>query len=186
MAESTDLLWVWRHPRAVGAHGRCIGRTDLRVDPRRAKRLAHRVRHCARRQGLPRCVVTSPLQRTAAAGRWLRRWGWRHHIDAALLEMDFGAWDGRQWEHIARSEIDAWCGDFLHHRPGQGESLAQMLQRVAAWSAPPGSCVIGHAGWMLARRWLASGQAPPLKAADWPAAPPHGVCWPLPCAAPAA
>ena len=61
-------LYAWRHPRAIGAEGRCIGRTDLHVDPRRAKRLAHRIRALARRQRLPRIVITSPLQRSRAVG----------------------------------------------------------------------------------------------------------------------
>jgi alpha-ribazole phosphatase len=183
MATAAQTVWVWRHPPAQGASGRCIGRTDLRVDPRRAKRLAHRVRQLARRQQLARCVITSPLRRSAAVGRWLRRWGWRHRIDAALLETDFGTWDGHCWAHIERAEIDAWCADLLLHRPGGGECLAQLLQRVAAWSAPPGACVVGHAGWMLARRWLASGLPPPRQAADWPAAPRHNECWLLPSGA---
>jgi alpha-ribazole phosphatase len=180
MAETEPELWVWRHPSARGAGGRCIGRTDLAVDPRRAKRLAHRIRHTARRHRLARVVFTSPLRRCADVGRWLRRWGWQHCIEPALLEMDFGAWDGRPWAHIARSDIDDWCDDFLQHRPGQGESLATMLQRVAIWPPLAGACIVGHGGWMLAWQWLASGRPPPQRAADWPAAPRHGACWRLP------
>ncbi|RZL33467.1 MAG: fructose-2,6-bisphosphatase, partial [Rubrivivax sp.] len=89
---------IWRHPKPRGAEGRCIGgRTDLAVDPRKAKRLAHRIRANARRHALPREVVTSPLARAADVGRWLKRWGFRWRVDAALAEMDFGAWDGRGW-----------------------------------------------------------------------------------------
>ena len=94
-------LLAWRHPPARGAQGRCIGRTDLPVDPRRAKRLAHRIRDRARRAGLPRQVVTSPLQRSAAVGRWLARWGWRHRVDPALSEVDFGAWDAKPWAELS-------------------------------------------------------------------------------------
>lgn len=179
MADAEMALWVWRHPPVRGAAGRCIGRTDLPVDPRRAKRLAHRIRQTARRCRLACVVFTSPLRRCAEVGRWLRRWGWRHHIEPTLLEMDFGTWEGRSWVDIGRAEIDAWCANFLQHRPGQGESLAMMLQRVASWSPPPGACVVGHAGWMLACQWLGSGRAPPRRAADWPAPPRHGACWRL-------
>lgn len=122
---------AWRHPRPVGAQGRCIGRTDLPVDRRKAKRLAHRVRQAARRHGWPRVVHSSSLQRCAAVGRQLRRWGWRHHIDDTLLEMDFGAWDGLTWPQIAHAEVDDWCRDFAHHAPGGGESLHAMLDRAA-------------------------------------------------------
>ncbi|MCP5360863.1 MAG: fructose-2,6-bisphosphatase, partial [Sinobacteraceae bacterium] len=65
------LLHAWRHPRVADADGRCLGRTDLPVDPRRARRLAYRIRAPARRHALPQIVVTSPLQRCRAVGRWL-------------------------------------------------------------------------------------------------------------------
>lgn len=174
-------LWAWRHPRAEGAQGRCIGRTDLRVDPRRAKRLAHRVRQAARRHGLPRVVWTSPLRRCADVGRWLRRWGWEHRIDAALMEADFGAWDGLGWERIPREEVDAWCADFAAARPGGGESLRQVLARAAAWTPPAGApaLLVTHGGWMLARRWVAMHAQPPQQPGEWPRAPGHGCLWRL-------
>jgi alpha-ribazole phosphatase len=155
-----------------------VGRTDLPVDPRRAKRLAHRIRQAARRHALPRRVFTSPLQRSAAVGGWLRRWGWQHTIDPALAELDFGTWDGRAWTDIPQAGVDAWCADFLHHAPGRGESVQRLFDRVAGWAPPPGAAlVVGHAGWMLARRWLSSGQPRPTRAEQWPAAPGHGTLW---------
>lgn len=173
-------LWVWRHPRARGAAGRCIGQTDLPVDPRQAKRLAHRIRRVARQQGLPKIVLTSPLQRCHAVGRCLRRWGWLHLVEPALAEMDFGTWDGRTWVEITQAQVDAWCQDFLHHAPGGGESLHTFITRVQGWQAPStGTCIVGHAGWMLARRWLADGLPWPTQAAQWPAPPAHGTLWSL-------
>ena len=74
MSSETDL-WVWRHPRSQGAAGRRIGRSELPVDSRRARRLTQRIRQTARRHSLPHRVWTSPLQRSAAVGRWLRHWG---------------------------------------------------------------------------------------------------------------
>jgi alpha-ribazole phosphatase len=174
-------LWIWRHPRAVDTASRCIGQTDVRVDPRRAKRLAHRIRAQARRQGLPRVVLTSPLQRCYAVGRWLRRWGWQHRVEPALIETDFGSWDGLAWADIAHVDVDAWCADFLHHAPGGGENLHTFFQRVQAWQAPEAPvCIVGHAGWMLARRWLTTGQPWPVRADQWPAPPAHGAQWTLP------
>lgn len=180
MREPAPVLWVWRHPRAEGSAGRCVGWTDLPVDPRRAKRLAHRIRQAARRHGLPRRVLTSPLQRCAAVGRWLKRWGWVLELDPALREMHFGHWEGLRWEQIARKELDAWCSTFAQHRPGGGESLQGLLERVAAWRPPLAPvAMVSHGGWMLARRWLESGRPAPEQAAQWPAAPRHGECWRL-------
>jgi len=100
-----------------------------------------------------------------------------------LLEMHFGAWEGRAWALIPHAEVDAWVAHFADHAPGGGESLRQVLQRAAAWQAPvPGCTVVAHAGWMLARRWVHEhGQGTvPADAGQWPAPPAYGVCWRLP------
>ena len=169
------MLHAWRHPRANGAEGRCIGRTDLAVDARRAKRLAHRIRQFARRHALPRSVVTSPLQRSRAVGRWLARWGWTHRVDPRLAELDFGRWDGRPWHAICRSEVDAWCADFEHHAPGGGESVAALLRRVQAFDAAGARIVVTHGGWLSAALWLARGSHEAPRCEDWPAAVRHGA-----------
>ena len=176
-------IWAWRHPRPEGAAGRCVGAaTDLPLHWRRAKRLARRIQRQARRERLPHCIHTSPLTRCHAVGAWLRRWGWRHRVDAALLELDFGRWDGKTWPQIGQAAVDAWCADFADHAPGGGESLRALLLRVQAWQggATP-ALLVTHGGWMLARRWLAErGAEPPPEAAQWPAAPAYGSLWRLP------
>lgn len=166
---------IWRHPRPQGAEGRCIGGgTDLPVDPRKAKRLAHRIRAHARRHRLPRQVVTSPLARAADVGRWLRRWGFRWQVDAALTELDFGHWDGRPWRDIDAREFGRWTADFCGFDFDGGESLNALLVRAAAWQSPC-ALAVGHGGWINARQW----QGEPPTPASWPQPPRYGQC--LPC-----
>lgn len=169
-------LWCWRHPRAEGAAGRCIGRSDLPVDPRRAKRLAHHIRRTARREGLPRVLQVSPLQRSRAVGRWLRRWGWQVVVDPRLVELDFGAWDGLPWDQIPWAAVQAWQDDLLQHAPGGGESLATLAARVQAFVAshPGPTLLVGHGGWINALRCVPPG-CTAIAAADWPAPPRHGA-----------
>ena len=218
-ARADAAVVVWRHPKPIGAAGRCIGHTDLPVDPRKAKRLAHRIRRYARVQRvwqslgvtrpdgtrpdmtrpemthtqprqpaatqsnpqraparpLAQCqVYTSPLRRSADVGRWLRRWGWRHHIDAALIEIDFGAWDGATWAQIGEPAVTAWCADFAHYAGHGGETLAALFERCSAWAAaaptPAVRCVVGHAGWINAAQFVSAGQPLPRNASEWPAA----------------
>ena len=162
--------------------GRCIGRTDLAVDPRKAKRLAHRIRHTARQHGLPRAVCVSPLRRAQDVGRWLARWGWQVTVDAGLAELDFGAWEGLAWSVIAWTDVWAWQGDLLHHAPGGGESLADLSQRVQAYVAAGNDgprLLVSHAGWINALLHVPVG-CQHLAADDWPAPLRHsqGVCWP--------
>jgi alpha-ribazole phosphatase len=183
----TPAFWCWRHPRATGAAGRCIGRTDLSVDPRRAKRLAHRLRATVRREQLPRVVWVSPLRRCRAVGRWLARWGFECRVDDRLMELDFGRWDGRPWSEVPWHEVQAWEADLLHHAPGAGESLAHLAARQQAFVAERRSAGdravlrVGHGGWITALVHLPAG-ADGVDAAHWPAAPRHGalVRWPAP------
>ena len=183
-AEAPTHATAWRHPRPRGVAGRCIGRTDVAVDPRKARRLARRIhrealRDTAQAQPTPRVVCCSPLRRCRDVARHLRRLGWRVVVDAALLEADFGHWDGRAWADIPRHEVDAWVADFADHAPGGGESLRQVLARAAAWVPPvPGATVVAHAGWMLARQWWRlHGAAAIPSAGQWPSAPGYGSRW---------
>lgn len=169
-------LWVWRHPKPDGAAGRCIGRTDLPLDRRRAKRLAHRIRAHARRHRLPREVWTSPLQRCCDVGRCLRAFGFAHHVDADLLELDFGRWDGRLWTQIDPREIAAWTDDFAHHGPGGGESLTALMTRVRRFVTTRSGLVVGHAGWINAGFWLQHHGAAEPTPLLWPAPLRYGGC----------
>jgi len=177
-AAAPAVVYAWRHPRPIGAEGRCIGaRTDLPVDPRKAKRLAHRIRRQVRMKGLPRAVATSPLRRCRDVARWLRRFGFRCTVDARLIEFDFGAWDGRRWDEIARAEIDAWTAELDTHRPGgTGECVRELRARVAdVLRAPRAAVLITHGGWLSAALWLGQrGEATEADAARWPTPPAVG------------
>ncbi len=173
-------MWVWRHPKPRQVTGRCIGHTDVGVDRRKAKRLAHRIRHTARRNGLPHSVWTSSLQRSGSVGDFLARWGWQHRRDARLDEMNFGPWAGGPWPAIGAAAVDAWCQDFLEHAPGGGESVAQLLTRcrhfIADMQAAQPVCVVGHAGWISALAWLSDRPAEVPAAITWPAAVGYSSC----------
>ena len=176
MAMAPAALCAWRHPKPVGAEGRCIGmRTDLPVDRRKAKRLAHRLRSLARREGLPRVEAVSPLRRCRDVGRWLRRFGFACVVDARLTEFDFGAWDGRRWSEIPRAEIDAWTADLGRYRPGSGECVAELLARVrSVCGESPASLLVTHGGWLSGWLWLQRAEPQAPTAITWPAAPRYG------------
>ncbi|MDE1998908.1 MAG: histidine phosphatase family protein [Burkholderiales bacterium] len=178
------VIHVWRHPRPMGAAGRCIGQSELPVDRRKVKRLAHRIRSQARRHRWPRVIYTSALGRSREVGRCLARWGWRHVVDPLLNEASFGAWDGLRWDQIDPGLIDAWVKDFAGFHPGRGESLTEVLRRARTWCPAHDASsdlvlVVGHGGWMLARQWGQRHPSPPVAASEWPAPPRYGECWRL-------
>ena len=176
-----EVLWCWRHAKVPEAARRCIGRTDLPIHRRRAKRLAHRIRALARREGLPREVWSSPQRRCLATAQQLRAWGWKLHVDARLVEMDFGDWEGRAWRDIAWLEVQAWEQNFLHHAPAGGESLWHLAQRALAFAGDASAprIVLSHGGWINALQHVPPG-CTEINAALWPAPlkPGTGVRWP--------
>jgi alpha-ribazole phosphatase len=49
---------------------------------------------------------------------------------SALLELNFGDWEGRAWKEIPQEEIDRWMKDFVRARVPNGESLEDLYERV--------------------------------------------------------
>jgi alpha-ribazole phosphatase len=144
-------LYLVRHPKPALAGGICYGSTDVEVAPASvAQVLAALVP--ALPSALP--VYSSPLRRcldlawplAAALGANQVR------VDARLVELDFGHWENRPWDAIARDEIDAWAAQPVTHCPGGGESVLQAAQRVQDFVAAlrlaqlPAAIVVCHAG----------------------------------------
>lgn len=144
-------LYLIRHPQPIVAAGTCYGSTDLAVAQEEHIQVAG-----ALKSVLPARITlfSSPLQRAAQLADHLAQalvCAAPVH-DARLVEMDFGAWEMQAWDAIARAEIDAWAGDMVHYRPGGGESVLQMAQRVSAFHQDmqrlhyDDAAVICHAG----------------------------------------
>ena len=140
-------VFLIRHPRPVIEPGVCYGRLD--VDCHAPETVAH-----ALRQRLPAgiAVHSSPSQRALRLARELSPHA-PVHIDPRLSEIDFGAWEGRRWDAIARSEIDAWAEDILGFAPPGGESGATLQARVLDFAASldyASVAIVTHAGVMRA------------------------------------
>ena len=95
-------LYHVRHPTPDVPAGYCYGRSDL---PAQATD-TDRVLAALNGQNLPGVmpVYASPLRRSAVLAQQLSS---ASTFDARLAEMDFGAWELRHWDTIARDEIDA-------------------------------------------------------------------------------
>ncbi|GAB3431218.1 hypothetical protein GCM10027395_20570 [Giesbergeria sinuosa] len=191
MVTSHQRLWIARHAQPLVAPGHCYGVLDMPADTQATAQAAQRLAHAL---PIRLRVWHSPLQRCAQLADALQMWRPDLHSqpDARLQEMDFGAWEGRAWEHIARADIDLWVASFATHRPGGGEHLQGMLMRVAAALQQAHRTArqeqsdilwLTHAGVARCVQWLLQAPAHTLPNADqWPiAAPALGdwTHWPL-------
>ena len=51
--------------------------------------------------------------------------------DKRLLEIDFGDWEGLEWDEIDKNLLNHWMEDFVNVAPTNGESFIQMYLRVS-------------------------------------------------------
>lgn len=140
-------VFLIRHPRPAVANDVCYGATDLE--------LIEDARDCATRlrPRLPTHVplFSSPLRRCRGLADALHP---APAYDARLREMDFGAWELRNWSQIPRAELDAWAASPMTYVPPGGESVEAVRARVTGFlderlsKGDEGFVVVSHAGIM--------------------------------------
>jgi alpha-ribazole phosphatase len=165
-------LWLVRHAQVLFPPGTCYGALDvpagLLVTLESARALAAVLPDGA-------SISTSPLQRCEQLTHALigLRPDLAYKTDARLQEMNFGAWEGRPWADIARSEFDDWTANFAAHAVGgHGESVGTVMARVAnafdQLPDAPDNVWITHAGVIRAAQLVASGVRQISRADQWP------------------
>lgn len=184
-------LWLVRHAAPQVAPGICYGALDVPADPAATRAAAERLAAALPARAR---VFYSTLQRCEQLALALQalRPDLTAIPDPRLREMNFGSWEGQAWNDIGRDATDAWAAAFADHRPGDGESLAAVLARVAAalqdhgraaTSEPPAAMPqdlvwITHAGVIRSVAWMrAHGGAAHPMAAAWPRAAPGWGEW---------
>jgi alpha-ribazole phosphatase len=128
------LVYLIRHPQPIEAQGLCYGREDLPVERSTMAAAAAAVR--GRIPAAVLCsatVFSSPMSRCLELAHELadRR---EPIVCDDLVELNFGAWEGKPWEAVPRDELDAWAADVWEYRPGGGESAAMAAGRWRRWS----------------------------------------------------
>ena len=186
-AAAKSRLWLVRHAAPLVAPGTCYGALDVPADAQASRAAAERLS-----TALPPAarVAHSTLQRCELLAHELQalRPDLTLTPDARLREMDFGCWEGKTWDAIGQSAIDAWVAGFSTHALGGGESLAHMLHRVAAalqtareWRTEQGVkevVWITHAGVARCVAWLQErGESALPRSEDWPVAAPGWGEW---------
>jgi alpha-ribazole phosphatase len=166
-------LWLARHARPLIEEGLCYGALDVAAGDNETEAAAGRLAD-ALPQGVD--VLSSPLRRCTQLAQALARLrpDLVPRLDPRLAEMDFGAWEGRPWDSIERTEIDAWTTDFAGYRAGgNGECVSQFGARVhqllqETRKAGRDQAWIAHAGVFKVLLRRLDGRAL-ATAADWPA-----------------
>lgn len=160
----TRLALLRHGTTAWNRDGRLQGRTDVPLDED-ARAALTRLRlpgEWARAE-----VVASPLARAMQTAAAL---GLTARAEPALVEMNWGAWEGRRGAELRADpasgyrDIEHWGLDF---RPPGGESVSELRARVIAWALglERDTLAICHIGVMrallaAATGWAFAGPAP--------------------------
>lgn len=123
------LMYLVRHTPVGVPAGQCYGRTDV---PLANDWRAEAVRTWTKipsKEAARAAVWSSPATRCRALAETHDS---TPRIDARLAEMDFGQWEGRQWEKLPAAELHAWDADLANYEVPGGESLRQVSARVGA------------------------------------------------------
>ena len=125
-----------RHGRTAYNREQIIrGRADVPLDHHGRQQAALLAEALAGR-GI-RAIHTSPLSRARETGRTIAaRCGLPVAESSALIDMDFGAWQGLPWAEVERrwpDLVSIWQADPGRFRAPEGESLAEVQARAAAF-----------------------------------------------------
>jgi alpha-ribazole phosphatase len=122
------MVYLIRHTTPGVAIDLCYGRTDVPLAHSAAEEIADAV---ARMPKLTRIYVSPATRCRVLAEALARRDEVSPIVDSRLQELDMGAWENRRWSDVSREALDAWAADLWSARPGGGEPLSELWERVA-------------------------------------------------------
>ena len=139
-----------RHLAPLVAPGVCYGRLDVPLDPAAASLIGARASDPALR-GASR-VWSSPASRCMPLAEAIAlALNATLTVDPRLQELDFGEWEGKPWDTVARTELDRWAASPLTFAPPGGESGEELIRRVRdfagdLWQFQKDCVIVSHGG----------------------------------------
>ncbi len=127
-------IYLIRHGETENAHEmRYKGTIDVPLSENGAQQIARVADFLAQRTTL-NFVYCSPLGRAQNSAEIIAQ---RYQIQPIILpqlrEIDFGSWEGLNFEEVRAKypdEFNAWANDPLRQGPVNGETIAQLRDRV--------------------------------------------------------
>jgi alpha-ribazole phosphatase len=172
-------LVLIRHGATVAWPGTCIGHTDVPLSADGAGAIQSVADQWnITSVGSPARILSSDLQRAhGSALPFAARFELSVETDARLREMNFGDWDGREWNEIDAADgarLRAWTDCWMEASPPNGERVADLVTRAAEVldelrrTEPHNTIlIVTHAGWIRAALTLLLDK-PVLAMIDWP------------------
>jgi len=168
-------VYLIRHTTPGIEPGICYGQTDIDLGPNADAEIASVVASLKELLALNTIIYsdialyTSPLRRSAKLAQALSASLTLPLLtDARLMEVCFGAWEGKPWDAIPADELTPWMENYIVARPPGGESYQDLIDRVKAFFTDfkdnnkdhTAACIITHAGAIKAAHVALAGYTP--------------------------
>ena len=121
------MIYLIRHTKPDVKQGMCYGWTDLDVNSTFEKELAIIKEKTEDFSSYK--FFSSPLLRCKRLAKALAN-GNDIIFDDRLKELNFGDWEGTQWDDIHFDKVQTWSEDFINNQVPGGESFQDLLDRV--------------------------------------------------------
>jgi len=160
----TTTVFLVRHGVHDQLQGRLCGRSSGVLMGAAGLAQAEAAGRRLAREGVE-IVLTSPLERTRqTAERIARACGVPLKDEEALMEIDFGDWNGRSFDSLQGEPLwRTWNSERDTARPPSGESMAEVQARLTEWlerltrSGAAAVAAVSHADVIKAAVGLATG-----------------------------
>lgn len=125
-------LFLIRHTKVNVPTGCCYGQTDVALADDYLSDIEC-VLSQLQQKSFDR-IYSSPLNRCAVLAQAIAQNIDDIQYDSRLMEMNFGLWEGRNWNDIEKtSEAKAWFEDYINIKCPEGESFTDVKNRVQSF-----------------------------------------------------
>ncbi len=139
-------IYLVRHTTPDIEKGICYGQTDLGLASSYVEEFKVVLNQLPTSMDI---VYTSPLKRCLQLAKVIDP---NPIKEERLKEIDFGDWELQKWDEIPEDEIQPWYDDYVNVPSKNGESLADLAQRVLAFykildvKPDQNICLVAHSG----------------------------------------
>lgn len=132
---SCDMnVYLVRHTAVDVPRGMCYGQTDVPLKdtfPQEAAAVAGRLDAAIPDKSILDAVYTSPLGRCCRLAEFC---GYGDALrEPRIMEINFGEWEGQNYDLIQDPRLQEWFEDYLHVRATGGESFEDQFNRVSGF-----------------------------------------------------
>jgi len=119
-----EIYWI-RHSKTLAPEGLCYGFLDVDLQ----EGFEEDIKRIKDKTGEIDGIFSSPLKRCRSISEHLAN-NLPVQYDSNLKELNFGAWEGQEWNSIDKQVLSNWMADFVTVKCPEGENYQELCERV--------------------------------------------------------